>query len=271
MGGEDHLVERFDLAILGDHGNLLITTEDATDRGVQSDAIAQWFDQLSHVLLRTANDGLPLRTIGDRHQAVVIAEAEKELSREVEDLLWIGRPDGGGHRHKVLLTKHRADATVVEKLPDSLPLFNRLPTNGLGAESIELQDIPQHVPVAGRGDVLPTGEQTTQAAALVFQFGFLAADTEAHIAVLRVYFQHIQQAAEVGVGSIVEDHEPGIDVVRLAVELASDRVTVAAWIAACLEKRDVVIAMQQSGNQVATDATPDDGDPLTMHSVLSTK
>ena len=269
MRGEDHLVEGLGMVVPGDHRDSVFTSQDTLDRRVQADTIAERLDQLADILLRATDDGLPLRTIADRHQAVVIAEAKEELRGEVEDLLWISRPNGGGHRQEVLFQEHGADATTLKKLSDRFSFSNGLLLDGFGPQAIEPQDISQHGPVAERGHVLPAGEKASKAAPLVFEAGLLAANAEAHVAVLRVDLQHIQQATEVRIGSIVENHEPGIDVVGLIVDQASDRVTVPAWIAGGFEESNVVIVVQQTSYQVATDPTTNHRDPLTIHDKLS--
>ena len=95
---------------------------------------------------------------------------------------------------------------------------------------------------------------------MVFQSGLVASHTEAHIAIPRRDVQRLEQADEVGIGSIVEDHEARVGGVLAAERLERDGVRVPARIVIGLENVDIVVGGEEPGRKQPADARTNDRD-----------
>src|SRR5205085_4503224 len=86
------------------------------------------------------------------------------------------------------------------------------------------------------------------------------ADAEAHLRGLPTHPEPPQQALEVRVVAIVENDEPGVDVMGLVGRVDANRMRVTPDIRSGLEQRDLVALVQQVRNRETRDAGADDGD-----------
>ena len=128
------------------------------------------------------------------------------------------------------------------------------------ASVIEAVDLHEHFPMAGAEEVPPLAEEEIQAAAVVFQIRGAVLDAEGHVGFLRGDIEFVEKADEIGIGGVVEDHEPGIDGHGAAGFIDGDGVGVAAGVVVFFEKGDVVMRVEAVGGSESGDAGADDGD-----------
>ena len=121
--------------------------------------------------------------------------------------------------------------------------FLRAPEQVPGG-AIESRHVGDHPVKPGRHDVRALGEQPVRGCPAVLEVADAVADAERHRRRLPRDTQVRQQALEVGVVAVVEDDEPGVDMVRLIGGVDPDRVRVSARVSAGFEHRDLVLAVQ---------------------------
>ncbi len=110
--------------------------------------------------------------------------------------------------------------------------------------------------------VAPLREHAEQGVAGILQTAVIRAHRERHVAGDRRHVQAIKQSHQIGIGSLVEDDEPGIDGYRLAglPPRHLDRVGMAADAAVLLVHHDVVMLVQQPGGTHAGNPGTDHGE-----------
>ena len=129
--------------------------------------------------------------------------------------------------------------------------------DGFGVEAVDLEE---HFPMPGAQEVAALAEEEVEAAAVVFEVGGDVLDAEGHFGLLRGDVEFLEEADEVRIGGVVEDHEAGVDGDGAPGFVDGDGVGVAAGVVVLLEEGEVVMRMKEMGGSEPGDAGADDGD-----------
>jgi hypothetical protein len=90
---------------------------------------------------------------------------------------------------------------------------------------------------------------------------------EGHVGLLGLHTELVKQAAEQGIGGVIEDHEARVDGDLTAIFIGTvDRIRVPADVARGLEDRQIKLPMQKVSAAKAGDASSDDGETGAGHS-----
>ena len=239
MCGQDHRIEILGPALFRGNDYALRVALHGDDRRIQANAVRKGPNDGFDVAYRAPLHRLPLRVATHGQEAVIIEEVDDELRRELPKPLGRCRPDGRPHGNQIVIDELPAVAVPVQVLAQlqivvlALQQFERL--------AVESNHVKEHSVKRRTQEISALGEQSVQGTALVFQPGLVAAHAEAHIAIPRRDVQLLEQADEVRIGSIVEDHEARIGGVLAPERLERDGVRVPAHVVVGLENVDVVV------------------------------
>jgi hypothetical protein len=107
------------------------------------------FEDAIHIASRAAAHRVPLRSMADLKQAVVVAEADHRAHGKVKHLLHGAGPDAGHHRQEVAFSKCAPETMALQKLANGLGQRRVVTAFGQhSAQAVEAQQVGQHVPKA---------------------------------------------------------------------------------------------------------------------------
>jgi hypothetical protein len=164
---------------------------------------------------------------------------------------------------------------VIEELPEGEVGVSGVVSRQAPRRPVEADDVEEHPVECRVRDVPPLREQGGQRGPPPLDAGSLVGHAEAHVAVVRLHAEVMQQADEGRIRALVVHDEAGVDGVRLPVDLDLHRVGVPSSPLVALEERDVVLLTEQVSGYQARHPTPDHCDsrlvPSHEASIFSTK
>ena len=119
VGGDDDLVEPL-ATLVGRNLDRIVEAAHRAHRRSQPDPVAEGRDELLDIGAGAALDDAPGVMTVDAQQAVVVEKAEQEAGGDRFHTLRIGRPDGSGHRHQVVLDETSRVTAAAEELANRL-------------------------------------------------------------------------------------------------------------------------------------------------------
>jgi hypothetical protein len=188
---------------------------------------------------------------------VVLEELGHEAGREAPHLRRVRRPDGARLRHDQALDEVAGEALLLEPVPER----RRGPVHPDQRPrlTVEATPVAQHPEEGGADEVGGAGEEAPRRPA-VLEAAATVGDGEAHVRGLARHPELRQQRFELGVVTVVEDDEPGVDPVGPVLGLDRHRVGVAADPLARLVDDDLVLGVQPVRGHQSRDPGADDRD-----------
>ena len=117
---EKHVVVELTATAVRDDLDAVIDTAHRANRTVEPYAITVSGRQLVHILARAASYHAPDRPVTKLQQAMIGEETHQKLHGHVENRSRLCRPDGGSHRHEIVIDKLVAVAFSDKIVAESL-------------------------------------------------------------------------------------------------------------------------------------------------------
>ena len=196
---------------------------------------------------------------------MVVEEAHQRGRGKIEGPAGRDAPDGGAHRHEVKAQEIVAEAVSADEFIQRHRFEGLVVKGGIGhAEKAE--DLGEELEEARTDQIGALGEDAVQTHAVVFHVQFFVAHAETHLGRFDGYAQLVEQAHQIRIGHLVEDHEPGVDRDAASAFVDFDRVRVAADVALALEDGHVVALPQKPRGPESGNPAADDGQAFFAHS-----
>ena len=236
---------------------MIRVTRDGIDRRAQPQPIGERPDQRLDVPRRSPANRPPARPTPERQHAVVVEELHQETRGKAPHLARRGRPHCRRLRHDQSLDERPRETMTLQPVSkrDVLGTIAKQLSSG----AVEPTQIGDHAMKPRGQEVRALGEQAIRRRTAVLEIPHPVADAETHRRSLRADAEPLEQPLEVRIVAVIEDDEPGVDLMRLVRGVDADRVRVPARVVIRLEHRDVMRPVQQMRHHQA-------GDPGTYHS-----
>ena len=114
VGGDDHLVKAFGMAI-GDDAHAMGVTLNQSHGGVQA-FVVHARQNLLDIVAGTAHHAEPLRAVGHLDQAMVVAKPDHGRHRELQHLVGWATPDAAQHGQEIPVAKRLAEFVCAQKV-----------------------------------------------------------------------------------------------------------------------------------------------------------
>ncbi|MND60482.1 hypothetical protein D3C80_517120 [compost metagenome] len=210
MGCDHHIIEFVRMAVRVGHRHAVCGAADRGDRSGKPDRSIKVCGQARDIFPAAAFDGAPLRPAGEKQQTVVDEEAQEGVQGVIMHFAGRRRPDGGSHRHQVIVDEGRGVACLTEIVTERDLQHIRLIQKG-GGLLVEFENVAQHGPEAGPDDVSFLPEKSFQAGAAIFEPAITHGCCKRHVRSDRRHVQMFEQGHQVWIIGFIIDDEAGID------------------------------------------------------------
>ena len=197
----------------------------------------------------------------DAEKAVVMKKTDEGGGGKIQHVLRVGGPHGGTHGHEVEVEKVLAEFMTAGEFPQGERREVRLVEEFIGRTEKSL-DLGEKA-VKARTEKIPAlGEDLVDAHAVVFESGGDVLDAEGHLRGFDGDVEFRKEPAEIRIGDLVENDEPGVNRDGPAVFLHRDGVGVAAGAGVLFEEGEPGVLAEVPGAAESGHAGSHDGDVL---------
>ena len=261
VAGEDHVIEILSFSGGRHHGDAARGADDPGGGLAEVQAVAERDGDFFDVGFGAAIDGPPLVLSGEAEKAVIVKEAQERGGGKGEHLLGRGAPDGGAHGHEVEIKKIFAVTATAHVVAQGFVLSGRIVEGGDGF-AVEAVDRSEHPIETRTEEIAALGEEVVEGGAGEFEPSVGVTHAERHVGFFDRDVELGEEAGEVRVGHLVEDHKTGVD----GHEAASaglgggDGIGVAAGVVVLFEQGEVEVTVEKMGAAEASDTGADNGE-----------
>jgi hypothetical protein len=172
---------------------------------------------------------------------MVVAKADQRGHRKAQHLVRRAGPDATHHGQQVVLPEGGAEAVLIQKDFDGAAQagFVAFPGDACG-QTIEAQDLGQHLQKTGAQQIAALSEDSSQRAAAPLEAGTSVGlrhlHRERHLGGRRRHLQLFEQLRQKRIGAVVEDQKARVHALAHAIQRHIDGVGMAAEMVARLQQ-----------------------------------
>jgi len=202
---------------------------------------------------------------GDAEKSVVVEEAHQRGRGKIERPAGGDAPDGRAHRNQIEPQEVIAQAVTADEFVERHRLEGFVVQSGVG-HTEEAHDLAEQLEKARTDQIGALGKDAVETHAVVFHVEAFVPDTEAHFGRLDRDAEFFEQADEIRVGHLVEDHEARVDGHAASLLVDFDGIRMAADLFLALEECQLIAVAQQPCRPESGNAAADDGQTFFAHS-----
>ena len=221
--------------------------------------VAKWRDDLGDIRFGAAGDREPRMLRIEPEESVIVPEAEKRHCGKVEHFVRRRAPHRTAHGREITVQHVVAIAAlnhvVAQAVIGKVRVFE-----GRHCLAVEAVDLRKHPPVPWVHQIAPLAEEQVQTSAIVFQPARPVLHAEGHLCRVGRDIQLAEEAGQMRIGDVIENHEPGVDRHLPPFLPNHDRVRVPARVVVLLVEREVEALVQKMCAAETRDAGADDGE-----------